>query len=447
MEKGLMTSGNITKQLVYFVIPLVLGNVLQQLYNAADSAIVGQFVSGDALAAVSSSGPLINLLISFFMGVSVGAGVVVARHFGAKRYDQMQQAIYSSYVFTLFGGVIMTFVGVLLSPSLLDLMGVPDEVMKESITYLEIYFYGVLGVMIYNMGSGILRALGDSKTPLYFLMIAALTNVVLDLVFVVVFKMGIAGAAWATLISQCLSAILVLILMFKGNDVYKLKLKEFKLYPSTFKEIIRFGLPSGIQNAFVSFSNLVVQSNINAFGSIAMAGAGAYTKIDGFAILPVQSFSLAITTYVGQNIGAEKYGRIREGFKRALVMSMGVSLIISLILTFGSPLILRVFSNDPEVISYGVKMSHMVAPAYAILAISHIAIGYLRAMNQSTLAMVVTFACWCGIRMAWILVLTPVFNQIEIVFLGWPISWIISSVIFAILVYHDFKRLPLHDLK
>ena len=446
MEKGLMTSGNITKQLIYFVIPLVLGNILQQLYNAADSAIVGQFVSGEALAAVSSSGPLINLLISFFMGVSVGAGVVVARHYGAKRFEEMHQAIYSSYVFTLIGGVIMTIVGVLLSPLLLKLMGVPEEVMGESITYLQIYFYGVIGVMIYNMGSGILRALGDSKTPLYFLMIAAFTNVVLDLVFVIVFHMGIAGAAWATLISQCLSALLVLILMIRGNDIYHLRLKDFKLYPNTFKEIIRFGLPSGIQNAFVSFSNLVVQSNINAFGSIAMAGAGAYTKIDGFAILPVQSFSLAITTFVGQNIGAEKYSRIREGFKKALIMGIGVSLIISIILVFGSPIILRIFSNDPEVISYGVLMSHMVAPAYSILAISHVAIGYLRAMNQSTLAMVVTFACWCGLRMAWILTLTPIFERIEVVFLGWPISWVVSSIIFAILVYHDFKRIPAVDL-
>ena len=317
--------------------------------------------------------------------------------------------------------------------------------MAESITYLEIYFYGVVGVMVYNMGSGILRALGDSKTPLYFLMIAAVINIVLDLIFIINFHMGIAGAAWATLISQCFSAVLVVILMIKGNDIYKLRLKDFRLYPDTFKEIIRFGLPSGIQNAFVSFSNLVVQSNINAFGLIAMAGAGAYTKVDGFAILPVQSFSLAITTFVGQNIGAEKYSRIRQGFKKALIMSMGVSLVISVILIFGSPLILRVFSSDETVISYGVLMAHMVAPAYTVLAVSHVAIGYLRAMNQSTLAMLVTFACWCGIRMAWILSLTPIFNRIEIVFLGWPVSWIISSLIFAVLVYHDFKHLPIND--
>ena len=358
-----MIEGNIFKELFWFVIPLVLGNIFQQLYNAADSAIVGQFVSKDALAAVSSSGPLINLLISFFMGLSVGAGVVVARYYGAKDPKKMHEAIYSAYIFVIVGGIIMTIVGVLASPVLLKWIGTPEAVMKESVVYLKIEFYWVIGVMVYNMGSGILRSLGDAKTPLYFLIASSLSNVFLDLLFVVVFKMGVAGAAYATLLCQVGSAVLVVILMFKGNEIYHLRIREFAFYPRVFKEIIKVGLPSGIQNAFVSFSNLVVQSNINAFGSIAMAGAGAYTKIDGFAILPVQSFSLAITTFVGQNIGAEKYSRIREGFKKALIMGIGVSLIISIILVFGSPIILRIFSNDPEVISYGVLMSHMVAPA------------------------------------------------------------------------------------
>ena len=442
-----MIEGNIFKELLWFVIPLVLGNIFQQLYNAADSAIVGQFVSKDALAAVSSSGPLINLLISFFMGLSVGAGVVVARYYGAKDSKKMHEAIYSAYIFVIVGGIIMTIVGVLASPVLLKWIGTPEAVMKESVVYLKIYFYGVIGVMVYNMGSGILRSLGDAKTPLYFLIASSLSNVFLDLLFVVVFKMGVAGAAYATLLCQVGSAVLVVILMFKGNEIYHLRIREFAFYPRVFKEIIKVGLPSGIQNAVVSFSNLIVQTNINSFGSIAMAGAGSYTKIDGFAILPVQSISLAITTFVGQNLGAMKYQRIKTGLKTALKMAIVTAFVISLILIFGSSQILRIFSNDEEVIACGALMARIVAPAYILLAISHTAIGYLRAMNRSFVAMIVTLVCWCGVRMLWILSMTRIYDRIEVVFMGWPISWILSALIFIFLLVYNLKGLPDADFK
>ena len=301
--------------------------------------------------------------------------------------------------------------------------------------------------MVYNMGSGILRSLGDAKTPLYFLIASSLSNVFLDLLFVVVFKMGVAGAAYATLLCQVGSAVLVVILMFKGNEIYHLRIREFAFYPRVFKEIIKVGLPSGIQNAVVSFSNLIVQTNINSFGSIAMAGAGSYTKIDGFAILPVQSISLAITTFVGQNLGAMKYQRIKTGLKTALKMAIVTAFVISLILIFGSSQILRIFSNDEEVIACGALMAKIVAPAYILLAISHTAIGYLRAMNRSFVAMIVTLVCWCGVRMLWILSMTRIYDRIEVVFMGWPISWILSALIFIFLLVYNLKGLPDADFE
>ena len=290
--KGLMSEGNIWKQLLFFSIPLVLGNIFQQLYNAVDSIIVGNFVGSQALAAVTSSSPVINMLISFFMGLSIGAGVVISRYFGANDRQGVSDSIHTSMAIIILAGIAMTFIGVLLTPYILQWVGVPQDVMSDSIVYLKIYFYGIVGVMIYNMGSGVLRALGDSKTPLYFLIFSSVVNIVLDYAFVVYLHMGVSGVAWATLISQCLSALLVCLLMMKGNASYQLRLRQLKIHPSILSEVIRVGLPSGVQNAIVSFSNVIVQSNINAFGSTAMAGCGAYTKIDGFAILPVTSYSM-----------------------------------------------------------------------------------------------------------------------------------------------------------
>ncbi|MEG1731572.1 MAG: MATE family efflux transporter, partial [Longicatena sp.] len=416
------------KELLWFSFPLLLGNLFQQMYNAVDSIVVGQYLGAQALASVGSSAPVINLLVSFFMGLSVGAGVIISRYFGARQKENLQDAIHTSIALTFVAGIIMTFVGVLLSPLVLEWVGVPSNVMDNSVLYLRIYFLGVLSVMIYNMGSGILRAVGDSKNPLYFLIISSLTNVALDLLFVIVFKMGIAGVGWATLISQTISAVLIIILLVRTKEDYKLTLKFIKFHPIMLREIVRIGLPSGIQNAIVSFSNVIVQSNINAFGSLAMAGCGSYTKIDGFAILPVMSFSMALTTFTGQNMGARKFDRVKKGAKTGILMSIITIVCISILLLVLGPQILSIFSSDQRVIDYGLYMMRVLAPFYIFLAISHAFNGIIRGAGITTVPMIVMVTCWCGLRMAWILTTVPIFHDIGVVFMGWPITWIASSI-------------------
>lgn len=443
--KGLMTEGVIWKELLMFSIPLLLGNLFQQLYNAVDSIVVGNYIGPQALAAVGSSAPLINLLVSFFMGLSVGAGVIISRYFGARMLDSLEQAIHTSLAFTLAAGIFMTVVGILLSPLILELMGTPEDVMANSVLYLRIYFVGIISVMMYNMGSGILRSVGDSKNPLYFLIISSVTNIGLDLLFVVVFQMGIAGVAWATLIAQTISMILTMLLLVKTKREYKVTLRKVRIHKHMLYEIVRIGLPSGLQNAIVSFSNVIVQTNINAFGSLAMAGCGSYTKIDGFVILPAMSFAMALTTFTGQNMGARKYDRVVKGGKTGCIMSCITTLVISSILLIFGPQVLAIFSNDPVVIDYGLYMMHVLVPGYIFLALSHALAGIVRGAGITTIPMIVMVTCWCGIRMTWILTAVPIFKNIGFVFAGWPISWLISAI-WLLIYYRRGKWLKKYEI-
>lgn len=427
-KNGLMIEGTIWKQLLLFSVPLLLGNLFQQMYNAVDSIVVGNYIGAQALAAVGSSAPVINLLVSLFMGVSVGAGVIISRYFGARNIQDLQDSIHTSLAFSILAGIIMTIVGILLSPLILQWIGTPQDVMLNSVLYLRIYFCGILSVLVYNMGSGILRAVGDSKNPLYFLIISSVTNIILDLLFVVVFKMGIAGVGWATMISQTISAILTILLLVKTKQEYKVTLKKIRFHKERLLEIIRLGLPSGIQNGVVSFSNVIVQSNINAFGSVAMAGCGAYTKIDGFAILPVMSFSMALTTFTGQNMGANKLERVHKGAKTGILMSVATTVVISILLEIFGPQILSIFTDNKQVIHYGLYMLHILAPCYIFLAISHAFSGIIRGAGITTIPMIVMISCWCVLRMAWILTSVPIFHDIGVVFMGWPITWFASAL-------------------
>lgn len=427
-QKGLMIDGVIWKQIFLFSIPLLLGNLFQQLYNAVDSIIVGNYIGSQALAAVGSSAPVINLLISFFMGLSIGAGIIISRYYGARNIDGLQEAVHTSLAITFLAGIVMTFIGVSLSPYILQWVGTPNDVMSSSILYLRIYFLGILSVMTYNMGSGILRAVGDSKNPLYFLIVSSIINVVLDYVFVVYFHMGVAGVGWATLIAQTVSALLTLALLIRTKAEYRVSLRHIRLHKHMVYEIIRLGLPSAVQNAIVSFSNVIVQSNINAFGSLAMAGCGSYTKIDGFAILPVMSYSMALTTFTGQNIGAQKYDRVKKGAKTGMLMSILTTICITILLLLLGPNVLAIFSQDQRVIEYGLYMMHVLTPGYIFLAISHALSGIIRGAGVTTVPMIVMVCCWCGLRMAWILISVPLFHDIGVVFLGWPITWIASAL-------------------
>ena len=443
-NRGLMTEGVIWKEILLFSIPLLLGNLFQQLYNAVDSVVVGNYIGAQALAAVGSSAPVINLLVSFFMGLAVGAGVIISRYFGARKKEELHIAVHTSLALTFAAGLVMTLIGVLISPYVLQWVGTPSDVMESSVLYLRIYFLGILSVMVYNMGSGILRAVGDSRNPLYFLIVSSVTNIILDMLFVIVFHMGIAGVGWATLIAQTISAVLTMLLLMRTKEEYQVKLKHIRFHKHMLYEIVRLGLPSGLQNAIVSFSNVIVQSNINAFGSLAMAGCGSYTKIDGFAILPVMSYSMALTTFTGQNMGAKKYDRVKQGAKTGILMSVITIVCISALLLILGPNVLAIFSSDPTVINYGLYMMHVLAPGYIFLAISHAFNGIIRGAGITTVPMIVMVTCWCGLRMAWILTSVPLFHDIGVVFMGWPLTWI-ASALWLFLYYRKGKWMTRYD--
>ena len=439
-----MTEGVIWKEILLFSIPLLLGNLFQQLYNAVDSVVVGNYIGAQALAAVGSSAPVINLLVSFFMGLAVGAGVIISRYFGARKKEELHIAVHTSLALTFAAGLVMTLIGVLISPYVLQWVGTPSDVMNSSVLYLRIYFLGILSVMVYNMGSGILRAVGDSRNPLYFLIVSSVTNIILDMLFVIVFHMGIAGVGWATLIAQTISAVLTMLLLMRTKEEYQVKLKHIRFHKHMLYEIVRLGLPSGLQNAIVSFSNVIVQSNINAFGSLAMAGCGSYTKIDGFAILPVMSYSMALTTFTGQNMGAKKYDRVKQGAKTGILMSVITIVCISALLLILGPNVLAIFSSDPTVINYGLYMMHVLAPGYIFLAISHAFNGIIRGAGITTVPMIVMVTCWCGLRMAWILTSVPLFHDIGVVFMGWPLTWV-ASALWLFLYYRKGNWMTRYD--
>ena len=429
-NRGLMTEGVIWKQLLLFALPLLLGNLFQQFYNTVDSIVVGNYIGANALASVGASTPIVNLMVGMFTGLGTGAGVVIAQFFGAKDHKGVHDGVHTTIALCLVSGLVMAVVGVALSPIILRLLDTPAEIMEGSVTYLQIYFMGVMALMIYNMGSGILRAVGDSRTPLYFLMVSSVVNILLDLLFVIKVQMGVAGVAWATLIAQAISACLVLIRLMTSTESYKLILKDIRFHKKVLLETIRIGLPGGIQNAVISFSNLIVQYNINSFGAAAVAGCSAYTKIDGFAILPVMSFSMAITTFTGQNIGAKNYDRVRKGAKTCLVIALAVTLTLSGGLYLFGEKLLRVFSSDQQVLSYAVQMMHFLVPGYVCLAVAHTYCG----------------GNMCVLRVIWISLAMPVFHNIIVVFLGYSLTWL-TSALTMVIYYHRSGWLERHQLQ
>lgn len=433
-QKGLMTEGSIFKQILYFSIPLIIGNLFQQLYNTVDSIVVGNFIGDNALAAVNSSGAIVQLLISFFMGLSMGGGVTISNYFGARNREGVHKAVHTTFALSVLSGVLATIIGVVFTPAILKLVNVDPDVMADSVLYLRIYFMGILGLIVYNMCSGMLRAVGDSRHPLYFLIVSSVINVVLDILFVAVFNLGIAGVAYATLIAQFASAILSIRQLMRADQMYKLELKKVRFHMDILKKIIKIGLPSALQNAIVSFSNVVVQANINSFGKEAMAGAGSYMKVDGFALMPVMSFSMALTTFVGQNIGAKEFERVKKGTKIGVLMSCTTILIISMILLVFAPQVMSIFSSNPNVIAVGKTMMYSVVPGYLFVAISHALAGVLRGAGLTKIPMYVMVVCWCICRVIWITVTVKLFNDIRFVFLGWPVTWVLSATV--LIVYY-----------
>ena len=428
----LMTKGPIWKKIIAFAIPLFLGNLFQQFYNTADSLIVGNFLGSSALAAVSSSGNLIFLMVGFFNGLAVGAGVVVARYFGAKKFDLVQRAIHTIITLGFFCGIALTFVGVIAAPQILVLMGTPPEVLPNSVTYFRIYFCGSLAFVMYNFLVGILQAVGDSRHPLMYLIISSVTNIILDLILVAGFHFGVGAAALATVISQCLSALLCFLHLLRGPKEYRIYLSKLRLDSLLLKQIISNGLPAGFQNSIISLANVVVQSNINKFGQMAVAGCGSYSKIEGFAFLPITCFALALTTFISQNLGAKEYDRAKKGAVFGVICSVVTAELVGVVIYTFAPYLIAAFNNTPDVLSYGVAQAHTASLFYFLLAFSHCMAGILRGAGKSTVPMFVMLICWCIIRVTYITVTVHFIPNIRVIFWAYPITWTLSSIVFLL---------------
>ena len=429
-DKNALTEGVIWKKMLLFAFPVFLGHVFQQFYNTFDSWCVGNFLGEDALAAVSSSGSLIFMLIGFFNGVAMGAGVLIAKCFGAKDYDAMRKAIHTDVAFGLCAGVVLSILGVTFSPTILRWMGTPEDVMPQSVSYFRFYFCGSVFSVMYNIFVGIHHAVGDSRHPLYYLIFASFVNVVLDLLFVGVFRWGVGSAALATTISQGVSATLCCIHLLKVDAPYRLKFREVRFHWESLKTIIRFGLPSGIQNSVIAFANLVVQSSINSFGKAAMAGCGSYSKIEGFAFLPVTCFTQAIATFVGQNLGARKYDRVKKGVAFGVVCSCVMAELIGVISYVFAPQLIGFFNGAPEVVDYGSRHMRTICLFYCLLALSHCIAAVMRGAGKATVPMVTMLVCWCLIRVTYITVAVRIVNELTTVSLAYPITWVCSSIVF-----------------
>lgn len=426
----LMTQGSIGKRIIYFAIPLFWGSLFQQLYNTADSLIVGNFLGSDALAAVSSSGSLIFLMVGFFNGVFVGSGVVIARYFGARNTDVLQRAIHTAIAFAVVAGILLTILGVALTPTLLRLMGTPNDVMPNSIIYFRIYFMGSLAFVLYNCFVGILQSVGNSRRPLLYLIISSMVNVVLDLLFVGAFGLGVGSAALATIVSQMLSAVLCLIYLMRVPTDYKVTLSKVRFDMDILKQVIRNGLPAGVQNSIISLANVVVQSNINSFGSLAMAGCGAYSKIEGFGFLPITCFAMSLTTFTGQNLGAKEYDRVKKGARFGVLCSITIAEIIGIIIYCFAPTFISAFNQDPEVIAYGTSQARTVTLFYFLLAFSHCSAGILRGAGKSIIPMNVMLCIWCVLRIIYVEAIVKIIPVINAVFWAYPLTWTLSTIIF-----------------
>lgn len=427
-----LTKGSIVKAIILFSVPLLIGNLFQQLYNAVDSYVVGNYVGKVTLAAVGASTPIINMLIGFFMGISTGAGVVIAQFFGAGDLSKMKKAIHNSIALTLVIGVVLTVVGLVFNDPILKAIGVPSDVFSEASTYLSIYFWSLIFVMIYNMGSGILRSVGDSKRPLYFLIFSSVINIVLDFLFVKNFGFGVAGAGYATLIAQAISAIMVMYVLMKTEDSYKVVLKDIKFDKEILLKIIKIGLPTGFQQSIVSLSNVIVQSYINVYGASVIAGYSVTIKIDGFVNLPLQAFNMAITTFVGQNIGAKQYNRVKKGAYITTFLAMvTIGFFVVIMYFFGRDFI-ALFNQEKDVIDAGRLMQLTFLPFYIFLPINQVINGVLRGAGRSAVPMYVMIFSFVFLRQIYLFLVTKVTSDVVYVFLGWPTTWVVCSLIFIV---------------
>ncbi|MBQ1820781.1 MAG: MATE family efflux transporter [Clostridia bacterium] len=463
----LLTEGKPWKVLVSFATPIFLSQLFQQLYNTADSWIVGNFIGSEALAAVNSLGSLIYLLISFFVGASMGAGVVISRYFGMGDLDRVSRAVHTNVVFSFICGVALSVFGVLMTPQILIWMDVPDNVMPMAAEYLRCYFFGAISVVMYNALKGVMNAVGDSRRPLYYLIVSSLLNVFLDWLFVGALGLGVAWAAIATVISQTVSALLCLYQLTRPGTVYCLSWKKLRIDGESLKQIVRYGVPTGIQNSVIGFANVLVQRNINSFGDSAMAACGAYSRIEGFVFLPIMSFSMALTSFIGQNLGAKEYDRAKQGARFGILTSVALAELVGIIVFFFGNFFISLFikANPPEnvlkffsdlsekfpgipffsllaqdnteakvaeIIAIGATQFRVESLFYFLLAFSHCIAGICRGAGKAVVPMVIMLSVWCVIRIIYITVAMSIRHEIILLFAAYPLTWFISSVIYFI---------------
>ena len=430
-----LTEGSIWKSMLLFALPVFLGNVFQQLYNTFDSWVVGNYLGDNALAAVSSSGSLIFMMIGFFNGVAMGAGVIIARCYGAKDYDSMRRAIHTDVAFGLTAGILLTALGVAFTPTILRWMDTPEDVLPQSISYFRYYFCGAIFTVMYNIMVGILHAVGDSRHPLYYLIFSSFVNVVLDLLFVAVFRWGVGSAAIATTISQGVSALLCFRLLLTTKEPYRVELKKIRYHWDSFKDIVRYGLPSGVQNSVIAMANLVVQTNINSFGKAAMAGCGSYSKIEGFAFLPITCFAQALSTFVGQNLGAQQYGRVKKGVRFAVICSVSMAELIGVASYLLAPQLISIFNDSPEVVAYGALLLRCISPFYVLCCFNQVYAAALRGAGNSKATMIIMLCSFVLFRQVYLFIMSHyISHELIPLVMGYPAGWLVCSA--ATLIYY-----------
>ncbi|MDD6799081.1 MAG: MATE family efflux transporter, partial [Firmicutes bacterium] len=418
--------------LIRFALPLLIGNLFQQLYNTVDSWVVGNYVSDQAFSAVGVVVPIINMLIGFFLGFSTGAGVVISQYYGAKQYEKVSEAVHTSVALTLILSVVFTVFGVIVAPMMLQLMNTPNEVIPDATLYLRIYFAGITGMLMYNIGAGILRAVGDSQRPFFYLVVSAVINIVLDLLFVLVFKMGVEGVAFATIIAQGVSSILVIMALLRQNNCCKLSLKKLKIDLSMLNKISKIGFPTAFQNALTNFSNVFVQSYINYFGETCMSGWTAFNKIDQFVTLPSQSIALASTTFVGQNLGKNQVDRAKKGVKSGLYLSLVVTgALIALTLLFSKPLV-WFFNKNTDVVAIGARLLLLILPFHFFSCTNQVFAGALRGAGDSRTPMIIMLSSFVAFRQIYLFIVSRVYNVIDLIALGYPLGWLVCCIVMII---------------
>ena len=430
--KNGITEGVIWKQLLLFFFPILIGTFFQQLYNTVDTIIVGQFVGTEALAAVGTTGTVINLLVGFFVGVASGATVIISQYFGANDRESLSKSVHTSMALAVAGGVVIMVIGIVTARPTMLAMGVPDDIMDDAVLYMNVYYLGIIGNLIYNIGTGILRAIGDSRMPLYVLIVCCLANVVLDLLFVVVFHWGVFGVAFATVLSQLISAVLLMIRLMGTQEAYRVELRKSRFHKDILKNVVRIGLPAGLQSVMYSFSNILIQASINSFGTTAIAAWAAIGKIDGFIWMVMNAFGIAVTTFAGQNFGARQYDRMKRCTRVGLGMCLGTIIALSALLFIFRYQLLMFFTGDAEVVNIGAQFCLVLAPSYFTFVFIEILSGAIRGAGEALQPMLITCIGVCGLRVVWILLMVPYWHTMQMVAMNYPVSWVITAVIFVI---------------